>query len=175
MERERVINLDDFLKWACLKENSLIIEIVNEEEEPPTTTKDISEYSKQQLKEAYEDADARCKSLRKYMSTQNYKTLIYNYALHIAIVNSTFDFEIDNNNIFDKPEPAEALQKLYVKYSIASATTGIITSSSSGGSSASQQIPNSLAQGDLETSDLLKTAYGKTALYFLEQLNGIII
>ena len=162
------INYEHFLGWALIKEPSLLIEAED-------GTKKISDYSDAQLKEAYEDAYARCQSLKPYMSEINYKTLIYNYALHIAICNSTYEAETDNENIFDKQEPTEALQKLYLKYSINSATIGIITSSSSGGSSASSQLPQSLTQADSETTYLLTTAYGKTALYFLEQLNGIII
>ena len=163
-----VINFENFLNWALVKEPTLII--LTED-----GAKKISDYSEFQLTEGYNDAIARCKSLRSYMNDANYKSLIYNYALHIAITNSTYETDNDNENIFDKQEPEEALQKLYLKYSIPSATIGIITSSSSGGSSASSQLPNSLTQADSETTFLITTVYGKTALYFLEQLNGIII
>ncbi len=162
------ISFNDFIAWALIKEPSL--KVVNEDNEDIT----ISDYSKLQLEEGYNDAIARCKSLKTYMSAMNYKTLIYNYALHIAIVSSIFIAE-PLENPFEVEEPTEALQKLYVKYSIASNTTGIITSSSSGGSSASSQLPQALTQGDLETTYLLSTPYGRLVEMFLEQLQGILL
>lgn len=160
------ISFNDFIDWVLIKEPSL--RVVNEE------NTDISEYSKLQLEEGFNDAIARCKSLKTYMSVFNYRTLLYNYALHIAIVNSVFITE-NSDNPFESEEPEEALQKLYIKYSIASNTAGIVTSSSSGGSSASSQLPQAITQGNLETSYLLSTAYGRTVEIFLEQLQGILL
>ena len=177
------IDFNDFVKWVLIKEPSLKLQKENEEtteseENVKETTEDekiISDYSNQQLEEGYNDAIARCKSLKSYMSIENYRTLIYNYGLHIAITNSVFIAEVDENNIFEVSQPEEALQKLYVKYSVGTNTTGIVTSSSSGGSSASSQLPQAITQGNLETTYLLSTAYGRTVEMFLEQLQGILL
>ena len=179
------MDFNDFVKWALIKEPSLELKKENENEEvaeaegdikvKADSEKTISDYSKQQLEEGYNDALNRCNSLKSYISQNNYRTLIYNYGLHIAITNSIFIAEVDENNLFEVSQPEEALQKLYIKYSVASNTTGIVTSSSSGGSSASSQLPQSITQGDLETTYLLSTVYGRTAEMILEQLQGILI
>lgn len=163
------IDFKDFVDWALIKESSLIVV----DEVDGLETKTISDYSKQQLEEGFNDASSRCKSLKSYMSNFNYRTLLYNYALHIAIVNSVFIQDVDADGFIE--EPKEALQKLYIKYSVASNTAGIVTSSSSGGSSASSQLPTAITQGDLETAYLLGTQYGKTAEMFLEQLQGVLL
>lgn len=165
-----VIDYNDFKNWCLIKEPSLVIE--NEE----TADKNISDYSSFQLQEGFNDAVDRCKLLNSYMSSNNFRSLIYNYGLHIAIANSFYENENNNEqDLFEITEPEEALQRLYIKYSVNSATIGITTSSSSGGSSASSQLPKVIADGDLETSFLLSTPYGKRAEIFFEQIQGVII
>ena len=175
------LDYDSFLKWALIKEPTL------QEKEPLADASDIpsangiSEYTYQQTTLAYEEALNRCASLKRYMRNYNYIDLIFNYALHISIVSSSFAVKKDDDteggqasgNIWN--EPTEALQKLYVQYGVYDSTAGIITSSSSGGSSASSSLPKSVTEGDLETSYLMSTPYGVQAEMYFEQMNGIII
>ena len=168
------LDYDSFLKWALIKEPTL------QEKEPLADASDIpsaygiSEYTYQQTTLAYEEALNRCASLKRYMRNYNYIDLIFNYALHISIVSSSFAVKKDDEgNIWN--EPTEALQKLYVQYGVYDSTAGIITSSSSGGSSASSALPKSVQEGDLETSWLMSTPYGVQAEMYFEQMNGIII
>ena len=168
------LDYDSFLKWALIKEPSLKEkEPLNETPDTPTAY-GVSEYTYQQTTLAYEEALNRCASLKCYMRNYNYIDLIFNYALHISIVSSSFAVKKDDEgNIWN--EPTEALQKLYVQYGVYDSTAGIITSSSSGGSSASSALPKSVTEGDLETSYLMSTPYGVQAEMYFEQMNGIII
>lgn len=175
------LDYDSFLKWALIKEPTL------QEKEPLTDASDIptaygiSEYTYQQTTLAYEEALNRCASLKRYMRENNYINLVFNYALHISIVSSSFAVKKDENgDIWNEPHACapvgtEALQKLYVQYGVYDSTAGIITSSSSGGSSASSALPKSVTEGDLETSWLMSTPYGVQAEMYFEQMNGIII
>ena len=176
------LDYDSFLKWALIKEPSLkIIEPLSDpnpdgfyNDKDINRSCGISEYTYQQTTIAFEEALNRCASLKRYMRENNYINLIFNYALHISIVSSSFAVKKDENgDIWN--EPTEALQKLYVQYGVYDSTAGIITSSSSGGSSASSALPKSVSEGDLETSWLMSTPYGVYAEMYFEQMNGIII
>ena len=175
------LDYDSFLKWALIKEPTLAVGVPSaKEKEPLADASDIpsaygiSEYTYQQTTIAFEEALNRCASLKRYMRNYNYIDLIFNYALHISIVSSSFAVKKDDEgNIWN--EPTEALQKLYVQYGVYDSTAGIITSSSSGGSSASSALPKSVSEGDLETSWLMSTPYGVQAEMYFEQMNGIII
>lgn len=176
------LDYDSFLKWALIKEPSLkIIEPLSDpnpdgfyNDKDINRSCGISEYTYQQTTIAFEEALNRCASLKRYMRENNYINLVFNYALHISIVSSSFAVKKDDEgNIWN--EPTEALQKLYIQYAVYDSTAGIITSSSSGGSSASSALPKSVSEGDLETSWLMSTPYGVYAEMYFEQMNGIII
>lgn len=170
------LDYDSFLKWVLIKEPTLKEKdpLIETPEGTIPTTYGISEYTYQQTTLAYEEALNRCASLKRYMRENNYINLIFNYALHISIVSSSFAVKKDDEgNIWN--EPTEALQKLYVQYAVYDSTAGIITSSSSGGSSSSQSLPKSVTEGDLETSYLMSTPYGVQAEMYFEQMNGIIL
>lgn len=152
--------VDEFIQWAIRKE--------------PSLTEDTTTITEEALSLAYKDAYEKVNSLFRYLSSYNYKMLIFNYALHIAIIDATCDIDTidlsneENNNI-------SPLQKLYLKYKVYTNTAGIITSSSSGGSSASSVLPSRISQGDIETSWLLLTPYGRQAELYMEQLESIMI
>ena len=176
------LDYDSLLKWALIKEPSLkIIEPLSDpnpdgfyNDKDINRSCGISEYTYQQTTIAFEEALNRCASLKRYMRENNYINLVFNYALHISIVSSSFAVKKDENgDIWN--EPTEALQKLYVQYGVYDSTAGIITSSSSGGSSASSALPKSVSEGDLETSWLMSTPYGVQAEMYFEQMNGIIL
>ena len=183
------LDYDSFLKWALIKEPSLkIIEPLSDpnpdgfyNDKDINRSCGISEYTYQQTTIAFEEALNRCASLKRYMRENNYINLVFNYALHISIVSSSFAVKKDDEgNIWNEPHACapvgtEALQKLYVQYGVYDSTAGIITSSSSGGSSASSALPKSVSEGDLETSWLMSTPYGVQAEMYFEQMNGIII
>ncbi|PCG20550.1 hypothetical protein [Brachyspira sp. G79] len=177
------LDYDSFLKWALIKEPTLKEKdpLIETPEDTIPTTFGISEYTYQQTTLAYEEALNRCASLKRYMRDYNYINLIFNYALHISIVSSSFAVKKDENgDIWNEPHACapvgtEALQKLYVQYGVYDSTAGIIISSSSGGSSASSTLPKSVSEGDLETSWLMSTPYGVQAEMYFEQMNGIII
>lgn len=186
------LDYDSFLKWALIKEPTLAakekdplpeahIRVIETPEGTIPTAYGISEYTYQQTTLAYEEALNRCASLKRYMRYSNYINLIFNYALHISIVSSSFAVKKDEDTEGGQAsgdiwnEPTEALQKLYVQYGVYDSTAGIITSSSSGGSSASSALPKSVSEGDLETSWLMSTPYGVQAEMYFEQMNGIII
>ena len=183
------LDYDSFLKWALIKEPSLkIIEPLSDpnpdgfyNDKDINRSCGISEYTYQQTTIAFEEALNRCASLKRYMRENNYINLVFNYALPISIVSSSFAIKKDDEgNIWNEPHACapvgtEALQRLYVQYGVYDSTAGIITSSSSGGSSASSALPKSVSEGDLETSWLMSTPYGVQAEMYFEQMNGIII
>lgn len=182
------LDYDSFLKWALIKEPSLALEEETIKDPLPdgfykdkdiNKNKGISDYTYQQTALGFEEALNRCASLKRYMRNYNYINLIFNYALHIAIVSSSFEVKLVQEEGEEKPtlwnEPTEALQKLYYRYSVYDSTVGIINSSSSGGSSASSSLPKSVMEGDLETSYLMSTPYGMQAEMYFEQINGLII
>lgn len=163
------LSVDDFLEWAFKKEPTLSVMPLNNEEadKEPAETPTISA-----LKEAYNNAYYLSVSMSKYIRNQNYRLYLYNYALHLAIVSAVWMPENDND-MFE--EPTEPLQKLYVKYGVINGTIGITTSSSSGGSSAGATLPRAITEGDLETSNLLLTPYGRFVETVNEQLVGVVI
>lgn len=182
-------NLDykSFLEWALMKEPALkIIEPLSEpnpdgfyNDKDINRSYGISDYTYNQTFYAFEEALNKYKPLSMYLGFFYFKMLVFNYALHTAIVNSSFEVKLVKEEGEEKPilwnEPDEELQKLYYKYGVYDATVGIVTSSSSGGSSSSSSLPKSVSEGDLETSYLLSTPYGIQAESILEQMNGIII
>lgn len=152
------LDYDSFLKWALIKEPSLALEEETIKDPLPdgfykdkdiNKNKGISDYTYQQTALGFEEALNRCASLKRYMRNYNYINLIFNYALHIAIVSSSFEVKLVQEEGEEKPtlwnEPTEALQKLYYRYSVYDSTVGIINSSSSGGSSASSFSSSSYA------------------------------
>lgn len=181
------LDYDSFLKWALIKEPALkIIEPLSDpnpdgfyNDKDINRSYGISEYTYEKTTIAFEEALNRCASLKRYMRDYNYTNLVFNYALHISIVSSSFEVKLVKEEGEDKPtlwnEPDEELQKLYYKYGVYDATVGIVTSSSSGGSSASSSLPKSVSDGDLETSYLMSTPYGVQAEMYFEQMTGIII
>lgn len=167
------MNFEDFSNWASRKEPSLLTTIKSEDEDTPDEIA-IDTDTIEALKFAYEDATEKVMSLFVYMSFHNYKMLVYNYSLHIAIIDASCDLDTidlsnpDNNKL-------SPLQNLHLKYKVYTNTAGIITSSSSGGSSASSVLPSRISQGDIETSWLLLTPYGRQAELYMEQTESVLI
>lgn len=169
--------VDEFIRWAVRKEPSLIATDtptpINQEEVAIVEPK-VDRDTEEALSLAYKDAYEKVNSLFRYMSSYNYKMLVFNYALHIAIIDATAEIDSidltnpDNNNLLP-------LQNLYLKYKVYTNTAGIITSSSSGGSSASSVLPSRISQGDIETSWLLLTPYGRQAELYMEQMESILV
>lgn len=161
-----MLDYNKFIEWVLIKEPTLK---VDELIEPP-----ISVYSNQLLTLAFEQAYYRCVGIKRYLNNYNFIDCVYNYALHIAIMDASFNVTVDEDgNIID--EPTEALQKLFIRYVDNSGVNGITTSASSGGSSASSTLPKSITDGDLETSYLMTTPYGQQVEMYFEQLGGVCI
>lgn len=150
-----MLNFEAFLEWVLIKEPTLR----DIEKDPP-----VSDYTKAQLEIGFNDAFCRCQGVRSYMRECNFETLVYNYALHIAIMNA---IPID--------EIVHPLQAINSKYFAKDSVIGITTSASSGGSSASTTLPKIISEGDMETVYLINTPYGIQVELIFESLGGMTI
>lgn len=113
------------------------------------------------LTDTYNDAVDKCSGLESYLSDNNYTRLVYQYALHLLIVNS------GHSSITQ-------LKNLYIVYEVKS-YAGIINSASDSSTSASKLIPTVLQNGDANTLLLFSTPYGQQVEATFEQLRSIAI
>lgn len=111
------------------------------------------------LTEMYNNSVSYVCPLISYLSSDNYRVLLYRYALHLVIVYCSGQ---------DAP-----LNSLYEDYDIVHAGQGLLSSTSAQGSSSSYSLPDKVNSGDIETIFLWSTPYGKQVEAVFTQLTGV--
>lgn len=138
------ISITDFISWCKIYEPDAFASI--------TIADDY-------ITENYNSSIYYMESLKSYFDSNNYRILVYRYALHLIVINSSGQ--------------ASPMNSLYTKYDIAHSGDGILSSASAEGSNSSYAQIGSIQNADAESIFLWSTPYGKQVEAVFTQLAGI--
>lgn len=165
---------DEYLAWVYITEPSLHFK---EDAVPKRANQRATkDYSMPVLKDMFDEALYRCKTLQGHLQPFMYKRLIFWFALHLAIFRSRVEVDKADNataiQALFEDKNMTPLQQLFMKYKVYTYTHGILNAFATSSSSGATLTPYSLASGDLSSSYLLSTPYGREVESIFEALGG---